>query len=140
MSRATVRPGGAGRVFLIAALALLSWGCDEGSLGPVACTAEYVSGLVLEVRERGGGGPAAQGAVATVTDGEYVEVAAGPVSGHPDAVFIGAAGERPGTYAIQVTREGFVPWDTTGVVVEADICHVIPTHVRVELSQPPGLP
>ena len=140
MSRSATRPGNGPRVVLLSALVLLSWGCDEGSLDPVACTTEYVSGLVLEVRLRGGGAPAAQGAVATVTDGDYVEVAAGPVSGHPDAVFIGAAGERPGTYDILVTREGFVPWDTTGVVVEADICHVIPTQVRVELSQPPGAP
>jgi hypothetical protein len=120
-------------VVLLSALALLSWGCDEGSLDPVACTTEYVSGLVLEVREAGTGAPAAQGAVATVTDGDYVEVAAGPVSGDPNAVFIAAAGERPGTYAIQVVREGYITWDTAGVVVEADICHVIPEQVPVGL-------
>lgn len=118
-------------------LTLFTAACDEGALSPVACTAQFVYGLQIEVREADGGAPAAQGAVATVTDGDYVEVAAGPVSGFPEALVIGAAGERAGTYDIEVARDGFETWDTTGVVVEEDICHVITERVPVLLTRLP---
>jgi hypothetical protein len=118
-------------------LILFAAGCDEGSLSPVACTEQFVFGLQLEVREADVGAPAAQGAVATVTDGGYVEVVAGPLSGRPDALFLLAAGERAGTYDIEVTRDGFEAWDTTGVVVEEDICHVLTEQVPVFLTRLP---
>jgi hypothetical protein len=125
------------RLGLLLGLTLLAAACDEGSLSPVACTEQFVFGLQMEVREADGGAPAAQGAVATVTDGDYVEVVAGPISGGPDALFLVAAGERAGTYDIEVAREGFETWDTTGVVVDEDICHVITEQVPVFLTRLP---
>ena len=134
----SVRPGGRPILAPVAlALALAAAGCDEGSLSPIVCTEQFVYGLQIEVREADAGAPAAQGAVATVTDGDYVEVVAGPVSGRPDALFIGAAGERAGTYDIEVARDGFEIWDTTGVVVDEDICHVLTEEVRVFLTRLP---
>jgi hypothetical protein len=44
------------------------------------------------------------------------------------------AGEAPGLYAVRVTRPGHVPWDSAGVRLTADACHVIPVRLRVALA------
>jgi hypothetical protein len=47
------------------------------------------------------------------------------------------AGERAGTYAVTVTATGYAEWTTSGVVVTADECHVIPVRLEPRL-QPAG--
>lgn len=41
----------------------------------------------------------------------------------PSAVWYGAS-ERAGRFALRVTRAGYRAWDTAGVVVTRDVCHV----------------
>lgn len=37
---------------------------------------------------------------------------------------LSAAAERPGVYEVLVTRVGYLPWDTAGVLVRDSECHV----------------
>ena len=47
-------------------------------------------------------------------------------AGQPASGTISAAGERAGTYSISIRKTGFSPYDTTGVTVTKDACHVQP--------------
>lgn len=119
---------------LIAGLALVA-GCDDGDLdlyGPV-CTAELVYGLQMEVRDDATGAPAAYGAEAEVRDGNHVEQAENPGFNDPQSLYLVAAPERAGTYSVTVSKAGYENWDTAGVVVTANECHVNPVSFQVRL-------
>ena len=70
--------------------------------------------------------------VARVVDGPYEEVQ----DGYTPAGFAFAF-ERAGTYDIEVTARGYVPWKRTGVRIEKDKwdCHVLPQAFRVVLER-----
>jgi hypothetical protein len=65
------------------------------------------------------------------TDSLQVVRSDGP---HGVASALGAAWERPGTYRIRIQREGYQPWDTSGVHVRADQCGASPVHFVARLS------
>ena len=48
-----------------------------------------------------------------------------------------AAGERAGTYAVTVTRDGYEAWTRFDVEVDEDECHVIPVTLLAELEPTP---
>lgn len=66
-------------------------------------------------------------ATVEVRDGEFAESAAG------DLGIVSLAFERAGTYAVRVRAAGFAPWDTAGVRVTEDECHVRPVRLDVRL-------
>jgi hypothetical protein len=47
--------------------------------------------------------------------------------------WVAAAGERPGTYTVEIRAHGYTPWDTVGIVAPDNGCHVgeVRLHVRV---------
>jgi len=45
-----------------------------------------------------------------------------------------AAFERPGTYAVTVSKAGYLDFTINDVVVTAGACHVIPVTVEAPLS------
>ena len=47
------------------------------------------------------------------------------------------AGERPGTYDITITKDGFMTWTAENVTVTADECHVIPVSLDANLIPVP---
>ena len=120
---------------LVAGLALLA-GCDDGEfdLYDPVCTTELVYGLQMEVRDDVTGAPAAQGAEAEVRDGDYVEQAENPGFNDPQALHLLAAPERTGTYSVTVSKVGYESWDTAGLVVTANECHVNPVLLQVRLT------
>ena len=92
------------------------------------CTAEFVYGVVVDVRDSTSGAPLA-GAGAAVREAGYVDSlrAAGGTT-------LVAAGERAGTYTVAVARPGYRPLTRTGVVVTRDACHVQPQRVPAVLA------
>ena len=48
----------------------------------------------------------------------------------------GLAYERPGTWDVRVTADGYRPWAALGVVVTNDLCHVITVPISARLQRP----
>jgi hypothetical protein len=92
-------------------------GCDDDSFTN-ACTAIYVYGVSIEVKDAVTGAPL-EGVTAEIRDGAFVD---------PSVVvstsIVNGAGERAGTYSIVIRKAGYRDWTKTGVVVTADRCHV----------------
>jgi hypothetical protein len=101
--------------------------------GVVGCSAEVRSGIeVAAVDARSG---AALGDFTVVL---YPEPSGAPRDSSrapsvPPAIWHGAP-ERAGRFGLRVTRAGYRPWDTAGVVVTRDVCHVRTIRLAVRLA------
>ena len=112
----------------ILALAVsLMAGCAQ-STEPVFCTEEFRAGLTVTVVDAADGRPLAEGAVLTLTEGDYTESWTEAF----DSTLSGAW-ERSGTYEVSVLRPSYLPWLRSDVVVTADECHVQTVSLRAEL-------
>lgn len=116
----------------VLAAAVYAAGCGD-TLEPIICTDIFVYGLSVEVVDRTGGQPLADGATLTLRDGDYVE----SMTETFDGLTLFGAGERAGTYLVTVARDGYHTWTAANVVVTADECHVIPVSLRAELDAIP---
>lgn len=87
-----------------------------GGCFDMVCTTELRWGLRISVTGADTGQPL--GATVVVRDGDYVE----------ELMTVGTyhvgAGERPGTYRIDITAEGYAPKTIEGVDVDDSGCHV----------------
>jgi hypothetical protein len=88
---------------------LLLGACNDETLvePSLPCTAEWVRGLHVEVRDAETGLPAACGATIIAQDGAYVEtldVFVSPCMPRDSAAWAYGAGERPGDYQCPSTR------------------------------------
>lgn len=102
-------------IILALAIPLVAGACSQQ---PVICTALYAYGLNVTVLDATTDDPLPVTPMGIARDGQYrdtMEVMGNHLMG---------AGERAGNYDITVTAPGYVPWDTTGIVVTADECHV----------------
>lgn len=86
--------------------------------GQVVCTMEARSSITVSVLDAATGDSLSVTPSGTVRDGEFQEElqAFGNSLSGPF--------EREGTYDVSITAPGYASWDTTGVVVTADECHV----------------
>jgi hypothetical protein len=120
------------KIFLLLACTpfLLAMTCDEDD--EVICTQEAKAGLNITVKDAVTNEFLSSGVTVVAQDGSYTEtLEAFPQSDIP--VFIGAW-ERVGTYTVTVSKEGYQTFTSEPIVVTADICHVIPQQVTVELQ------
>jgi hypothetical protein len=113
-------------------------GCSvRDVLEPVICTAQFAPAIIVEIRDARTNAPLAAEARGVVRDGAYVDSLrpAEAESGDPASLFSRqAAGERKGTYSIEVQRAGYRTWTTAGVKVDADRCHVLTRRVRADME------
>ena len=113
------------RRFAIVLSALLVHGCDLFPIG--VCTDELVYGIQVTVRDSMTGELLSVDPTGVLTDGSYRETmeAVGPSS-------LWGAPERPGTYDIEITAEGYRTWTRQGVEVEMERngCHVEPVKLE----------
>lgn len=97
----------------------------------ILCTLEFVYGVNVTVTDSATGEPI-EGATLTLTDGDYSEamedLSAGSYAG---------AGERAGTYDLTIEAEGFDSALIENIVVESDICHVVPVALDIALTAAP---
>ena len=95
------------------------------AVAQVACTADFVPGVVVQISDSKTGAPLADSALAIAREKEYADTldpfeytSEGPLGSQQ------GAGERAGTYDVIVTRPGYVQWRAHGVRVAKDECHV----------------
>ena len=99
----------------VAAVSFLT-ACEQG---PQACTAIFAYGLSVQVEDSVSGARLASEVAVTADDGDYHEVLQ-----TVDSVSFFGAGERAGSYTVRVIKDGYAPWEKSGVVVTKDECHV----------------
>jgi hypothetical protein len=125
------------RIFCAAALAsLVPLACSNPFGGSYACTADFRPAIEVEIRDAGTGAPLAHAATGVVRDGAYADSLrpARSLSSDPASmVSRSAAGERPGTYSVEVQRGGYLTWTASNVSVERGRCHVETRILRADL-------
>ena len=84
----------------------------------VMCTMEARSSITVVVLDAATGDSLGVTPTGTVRDGSFEE----PLQGFGNR--LSGPFEREGTYDVTVAAPGYASWDTTGVVVTADECHV----------------
>jgi len=114
---------------------LLVSACGGSDDDPVVCTASLEAGIRIHVTDSASGNPISCGARAVVTAGTYSEAVDNLSSpGCLDTAMLLAAFERPGTYAVTVSKAGYLDFAINDVVVTAGVCHVNTVTVEARLS------
>jgi len=93
----------------------------------VVCTADIRPAVEVEVRDAVSGEHLSVTPRGVARDGAFedsLRVGSTTLSIPPLIVTMVGADERAGTYLVQLEAEGYQPWDTSGVVVTGDECHV----------------
>ncbi len=121
------------RRILRAWLLLSFWLSGCSLVDPVVCTTSVEPALIVEVRDAESGEPAALGAVAEVTDGEYKEELVLHSVYDADLLIFAGPPERAGNYHLTVIKSGYYTWERPGINVTRDECHVRTVQVRVDL-------
>jgi hypothetical protein len=101
----------------------------------VVCLEYAAPAIAASVREAATG-TLAIGALVTATEGTYLDSA----RVRAVASDVGLAYERPGTYAVTASKEGYAIARAAGVRVTADQCHVLTVHVTFDLKPLQGPP
>lgn len=113
---------------LIAVPAILA-ACDP--FDGLVCTTEFVYGLRVTVVDAATNAPVDQGLEGTLTEGTYVEEM--EVVGL-DGNILQGAGERAGTYTLEIRADGYETFTESGIVVTENECHVNPVSLLAELT------
>jgi hypothetical protein len=106
---------------------------------PVVCLGVISRAIEVEVRDAETGQPAAHGAVGIAREGNFVDSL--QISGwmsYPSAesaLMLGGVEERPGLYSIRVEKDGYEPWERSGVRADKDACGVITVRLRAYLER-----
>jgi len=114
---------------LVFAPLLMATSCDDDN-DQIVCTQEVKAGLAVTVSLGSMSSIIAEGVTITATDGSYTEALS--VLNEVDRMFFGAW-ERPGTYILTVSKEGYQTYTSAPITVTADQCHVITELVHVAL-------
>jgi hypothetical protein len=120
------------KIFLLLACSpfLLAMTCEDDD--EIYCTQEAKAGLNITIKDAVTDELLSTGVSVIAQDGSYTET----LEQFPNEevpVFIGAW-ERVGTYVVTVSKEGYETFTSEPIVVTADVCHVIPQQVTVELQ------
>jgi hypothetical protein len=102
---------------------------DDG----IACTAIFVYGLNVTLTAEDTSAPIS-GATLVIREGAFSETMMELTPSIDPGKYVGA-GERAGTYTIDVSAAGFVSKTIVGIQIGEDICHVIPETLDVELTR-----
>lgn len=121
---------------LITMSPLGGWGSGHG------CSGGVYPAIEVHVTDAQTGAPAAEGAIGTLRDGDYTEslrvhsgtyVEDSPSSSIP--LSLGGAVGRPGTYTVRVEKDGYEPWEATGVRVRQDVCQLSGGQLEARLER-----
>ncbi len=98
----------------------------------IVCTLEAKAGLNITVKDASTNAVLSDGVTVTAQDGTYTETLE-QLPNNEIPVFIGAW-ERAGTYVITISKEGYQTFTSEPIVVTADVCHVIPQVLTLNLQ------
>lgn len=116
-------------ILLLMCMPLLMASTCDNEDDQIYCTLEAKAGLNVTVLNSQTNQPLIDGVTVQATDGFYQEFL---ILGRENSFF--GAEERPGTYIITVTKEGYQTYTSSPIVVTADVCHVIPQSLTVNLQ------
>jgi hypothetical protein len=103
------------RISVVASLALAACKSERICVGPVGPSPTDLWAVTAEIRDAVTALPAAYHAWLIIRDGSFADSLRNNYSDSTTALTI-SVGQRPGTYAVTVRREGYLPWTTNGVV------------------------
>ena len=110
-------------LMLLALVGTLGANCLE----PIGCLPVVLPGVVVQVTDATTS-QAVTDATVTLTEGAYTETLIGSNGSYSGAE------ERPGTYTLTVTADGYQTATVTNLVVTADRCNVITVYRDVALQ------
>lgn len=126
---------------ILVSIALFTSGCGGVSFG---CSASVEPGIVVAVFDSETKAPAADGAVATIRDGDFTQTLRGysrrnsDTPGEPgELLSFSGADERSGTYTVRVEKAGYTPWEVKNVHVRKGDCHVETVRLEAYLTPVP---
>lgn len=121
------------KIFLVVACMpfLLATTCDEDD--DVYCTQEAKAGLNITVKDAVTSEVLSTGVTVIAQDGDYTETLEAFTGDNETTIFIGAW-ERVGTYTVTVSKVGYQTYTSELIIVTADVCHVIPQLITVNLQ------
>lgn len=108
-------------LLLVLAPLLMATSCDDDD-NQIVCTNEAKPGLAVTVSLGSMSSITSEGVTIVATDGNYSETLS--VINVVDRMFFGAW-ERPGTYILTVSKQGYQTHTSEPITVTADVCHVI---------------
>jgi hypothetical protein len=97
---------------------------------PLICTAIAVSSLNVIVRDAATSARICDAAVTAVLGGATFELRR---SGSAEACTFAGPEERAGVFEVRVSRSGYASAVVSNVLVGADVCHVVPVQLTVDL-------
>ncbi|MDQ3223163.1 MAG: hypothetical protein M3Q75_06800, partial [Gemmatimonadota bacterium] len=78
-----------------------------------------------------------RGVVREATFQDSLRIGSTTFENPPRVVSLVGADERTGRYVVQVKADGYQPWDTAGIQVTADACHVQTVRFTAALEPAP---
>ena len=110
---------------------LTTTSCDNDNDNQIVCTNQFVYGLNVIILDATTGNPIFQDVEVKAVDGTYQETL--ELVPGLEYSFVGA-GERAGIYTVTITKSGYQTYISSPIVVNRDICHVIPQSLTVNLQ------
>lgn len=107
-------------------------------VGPV-CVDTRELGLLVSVVDSITGGPVVTENEVVAIDGSYADTATATLDRSETQALAGLATERPGTYHVETTAEGYRPWAKDGVRVSDGECHVQTVELEALMQPVEGL-
>lgn len=125
-----------GRLALWRMIAVPALAAPASSCGEDVCTLELRFGIYVEVRDAATGGFLTSLPRGIARDGAYADSLLAPADPNNPEALVGV-GERPGTYEVHIKAAGYAAWDSTGIEVEHDGCHVETAFFTARLTPVP---
>lgn len=119
-------------LLLILVILVASCNSDDDNSGPQNCTEVYIYGLKVTVKDNSNNAIITDGLTVTATEGSYEE----ELMRIENSDFFIGAGEREGTYIIEITSNDYQTYISDPVEVKKteDDCHVITEEVEFFLE------
>jgi len=117
---------------VFAAVLLAACSGSDSADDSTECTMEAEAGILVTVVDATNETSLTTYAEATITDGSYLEEVGSPSD--PTVTKLMGAVERPGTYTVTVSSQGYQDWTATDVEVKSGTCHVETVELTAELQ------
>ena len=123
------------RLVLAAPLVLAAAGCDL-LFDPTMCTLEARPGITVAIVDSVTGTSAVRGSRTVARSGAFEHLSiAGDDPAWDGITLVSLATERPGTYTVTVSKDGYRDWIKTNVKVVDGECHVETVSLTAKLQR-----
>lgn len=116
---------------IVAILILLFFSCKTDNDSGIPCTEDPIAALNITLIDASTEEIISKNVEVVASDGDYTETL--ELVGGVTPVFVGAW-ERPGTYILSVSAQGYLPYTSDEITTTANECHVIPVFMEVLLQ------